>query len=47
MEKLVHKRIVNFLETNKLLYRRQYGFRSKHSTVHGLTTTTEDIKKNQ
>ena len=45
MEKLVHKRMVNFLENNKLLYNRQFGFRSKHSTVHGLTTITEDLKK--
>ena len=42
MEKLAHKRMVNFLEINKLLYNRQFGFRSKHSTVHGLTTITED-----
>ena len=45
MEKLVHKRMVNFLEINKLLYNRQFGFRRKHSTVHGLTTVTEDLKK--
>ena len=37
--------MVNFLENNKLLYNRQFGFRSKHSTVHGLTTITEDLKR--
>ena len=45
MEKLVHKRMVTYLENNKLLYHRQFGFRSKHSTVHGLTTITEDLKR--
>ena len=45
MEKLVHKKLVSFLEKNKLLYHRQFGFRSKHSTVHGLFTITEDLKK--
>ena len=45
MEKLVHKRMVTYLENNKLFYHRQFGFRSKHSTVHGLTTITEDSKR--
>ena len=45
MEKLVHERMVNILESNKLFYHRQFGFWSKHSTLHGLTTITEDIKK--
>ena len=45
LEKLVHKRMIKFLEDNKILYNRQFGFRCKHSTVHGLITITEDIKK--
>ena len=45
LEKLVHKRMIKFLEDNKILYDRQFGFRCKHSTVHGLITITEDIKK--
>ena len=44
LEKLVHKRMIKFLETNNILYDRQFGFRNKHSTVHGLITLTEDIK---
>ena len=43
-EKLVHKRMIKFLETNNILYNRQFGFRNKHSTVLGLITLTEDIK---
>ena len=45
LEKLVHKRMIKFLEDNKILYDRQFGFRCKHSTVYGLITITEDIKK--
>ena len=45
LEKLVHKRMMQFLEKNKILHDRQFGFRKKHSTVHGLVTLTEDIKK--
>ena len=44
LEKLVHKRWIKFLETNNVLYDRQFGFRNKHSTVHGLITLTEYIK---
>ena len=34
MEKIVYKKLHSFLEYHKLLYKHQYGFRSKHSTVH-------------
>ena len=45
LEKLVHKRMIKFLNRNNIIYNRQFGFREKHSTVHGLATLTEDIKK--
>ena len=34
LEKLVCNRLVGFLEENDILYKHQYGFRSKHSTTH-------------
>ena len=37
IEKIVHNRIYNFCETNKLLDKRQGGFRPNHSTI--LTTS--------
>jgi hypothetical protein len=44
----MHKRIYNFFEHNNLLYRSQYGFRTKHSTVHAIlefvTDTVEAIE---
>ena len=36
LEKLVHKRMIKFLNRNNIIYNRQFGFREKHSTVHGL-----------
>jgi len=43
-ERLVHKRLYQFLEKYELLYSRQYGFRNKRSTVHALIDVTEKIK---
>ena len=33
-EKIMHKRLHNFLESNSVIYSLQFGFRSKHSTTH-------------
>ena len=44
-EKLVHKRLYNFVENHKLLHEHQYGFQKKHSTNHALIDFTE--KKDQ
>lgn len=42
-EKLIHRVIVDFLETNELLNESQYGFRKKRSTLHALLNATENI----
>ena len=34
LQTIMHNKLVYFLTTNKTLYEHQYGFRSKHSTVH-------------
>ena len=34
LEKIVAKRLVQFLESHDILYDNQYGFRKKHSTIH-------------
>ena len=44
MEKLVHKRLHNFLEKHKSLYGHQYSFQKKHSTNHALIDITEKIR---
>ena len=43
-EKVFHKQLYEFLEQNNMLYERQFGFRSKHSTDHALLAITENIK---
>ena len=44
-EKLIKNRLSKFLEENKCLFSRQFGFRNKHSTNHVLIDLTEIIKK--
>ena len=44
LEKIMHKRLYNFLESNEILYVLQFGFRSKHSTTHTLISMNEDIR---
>ena len=33
-ERIMYNKIMNFLDENDILYRHQYGFRAKHSTIH-------------
>ena len=42
LEQLGHKIMMQFLEKNKILRDRQFGFRKKHSTVHGLVTSLKN-----
>ena len=44
MEKLIHKRLYNFLEEHNVLYQHQYGFRKNNSTVFALVKITEMMK---
>ncbi len=34
LEKIVYYKLMNFLTAKKILYKHQYGFRPKHSTIH-------------
>ena len=42
-EKVMYKRLYSFLTTNNILNKSQYGFRSKHSTIHAVTELIENI----
>ena len=42
-EKLIHREISDFLESNDILNESQYGFRKKRSTLHALLNSTENI----
>ena len=44
-EKLLCKRLVKFLEVNKILFEYQYGFRKLYSTTLALTEFTDSIIK--
>ena len=40
IERLIHSRLMTFLDANKILYERQVGFRHNHSTNHALWAIT-------
>ena len=42
-EKLIHARITSFIDKNDILYKKQFGFRKQHSTVHALATAVSQI----
>ena len=43
-EKLMQRRLQEFLETSEVLFCMQFWFRSGHSTEHALISLTESIK---
>ena len=45
LEKLVCNRLVHILETHNLLFKHQYGFRRKHSTIHPILQLLRHIKR--
>ena len=45
IEKLMYKRLSNFLDINNLIYSLQFGFRPKYSTTHALINLTESIRQ--
>ena len=46
IEKIVHKQLMNFLDENKLLSTRQFGFRAKMSTELAATLLLDDVRNN-
>lgn len=42
-EKLIHKRMLSFLDKHNVIYHKQFGFRKRHSTVHALNTAMTQI----
>ena len=44
-EKLIHVRIYQFLDDNRVLYSYQFGFRKAHSTVHAVQTAIHSVTK--
>ena len=44
-EKLIYKRIYFYLDQEKLIYSKKFGFRGNHSTNHAIISLTEHIRK--
>ena len=45
IDRIIHKQLVAFLETNNLIYCHQFGFRNKMSPEHALTLLLYSIRK--
>ena len=45
LEKLVFNRFSNYLEKRELIYSKQFGFRSRHSTVHAVLSIIDKVQK--
>ena len=43
LEKIIHKRLYTFLNSQNIFYHSQYGFRPKHSTINAITEFTSHI----
>ena len=44
IEKLMYDRIIRFLEDNKIIYYKQFGFRRNLSTAHVIITIIENVQ---
>ena len=45
IEKLMYKRLSNFLDINNLIYSLRFGFQPKYSTINALINLTESIRQ--
>ena len=45
LERLIYRRLINYIDKNNLLYNRQFGFRAKHSTFLAILSITDKIQK--
>ena len=44
-EKLIYTRVYSYLIKNEMIYSKQFGFRSNHSTNHAIVSITEHIRQ--
>ena len=44
IEKLMHNRLINYIEKQSILKSYRFGFRSKHSTIHALLLLADKIQ---
>lgn len=46
LEKIMYKKLFNYIDNNNILNSKQYGFRPKHSTIHPLLQFIKHITEN-
>ena len=46
LEKVMYSRLSSFLDECNILFEKQFGFRTSHSTGHALINIVEQIKRN-
>ena len=44
-EKVIYQHVLDFIDSNSILYARQFGFRKGHSTSHAIITLVEKVSK--
>ncbi len=44
-EKVMYNYLIDFIDTNDILYKCQFGFRAKHSTQHAILTLVERVSR--
>ena len=44
-EKIISNHLLNFIDSNNILYDNQFGFRKNHSTTHVIITLVERVSK--
>ena len=45
LEKIIYNRVFKYFTDNSLFYKKQFGFRNKHSTEHAILQLIDDIHK--
>ena len=45
LERLMHKRLISFINKQRILSKHQFGFRKNHSTDHAIIELTDNITK--
>src|ERR1700733_8673224 len=43
MERAMHNRLTDFLDSNNILYNKQFGFRKNHSTTHAIIEVVDKL----
>ena len=46
LKKIMYKKIISYLNSHNILFKHQYGFRTKHSTIHPIIHLLNSSNKN-